>query len=124
MKRLTLLFMFIFFKHLSTYSWSPDLRVSIEKLNDSTFQSKLNVLELDANLIYRFIYINSHVIDSNSNYCGCNVETIEDSCRTKVHTFKINNNLATNLSLETYEATGHSNPMRLFLFKLFWQLYR
>ncbi len=108
MKRLTLLFMFIFFKHLSTYSWSPDLRVSIEKLNDSTFQSKLNVLELDANLIYRFIYINSHVIDSNSNYCGCNVETIEDSCRTKVHTFKINNNLATNLSLETYEATGHS----------------
>ena len=56
MKRLTLLIMFILFKHLSTYSWSPDLRVSIEKLNDSTFQSKLNMLELDANLIYRFRY--------------------------------------------------------------------
>ncbi len=108
MKRLTLLIMFILFKHLSTYSWSPDLRVSIEKLNDSTFQSKLNMLELDANLIYRFRYIDSHVIDTNSNYCGCNVETIEDSCRTKVHTFKINNNLATNLLLATYEVSGHS----------------
>lgn len=94
MRKFSVLFFIILLKHSILFA-QQDLDVSIEKINDSTFQAKCNIFNTSTNIIYKIMGWSDkgQVYDTSFNIWQNNTYTLEDSCKTLVHTFKIKKNL-------------------------------